>query len=271
MLAQLSKRTLLIIFAAVILFPISVILLSTFKTTQQLFESPFSLSSSFHIENYKNLITDQPFGLYFTNSLIVTSFSVLFTLFFASMIAYAISQVKPWAGRSLFSFFVMGLMVPAQVNMLPLYQLISKLQLTNSLLGLVIVNIAGTLPVAVLILSGFVRTIPASLFEASKIDGANNWQIYRRIFLPLSSAPLASTGIFLSVMYWNDLINPLLYITDDSKKTLPLMLIGFQGEYLTNYPMLFTGVVLSSLPMVLTYLFLQKYFIAGMTAGAVKS
>lgn len=271
MLLTFWKRSLLIIYAVIILLPISIVFLSTIKTTQELFKSPFSLPDSLNLKNYLSMLTDQPYGLYFTNSIVVTLCSVLLTLLFASLIAYALTQLNVWLGRMIFSFFVIGMMVPAQVNMLPLYQLISSLHLTDTLLGLIIVNVAGTLPVAVLILTGFNRTIPKSLLEASKIDGANDWQTYLRIYLPLSGAPLASAGIFLSVMFWNDLLNPLLYITDDSKKTLPLMLMGFQGEYLTNYPMLFTGVVLSSLPMVIAYLFLQRYFAAGLTAGAIKS
>lgn len=149
-------------------------------------------------------------------------------------------------------------------------QLVSSLNLTNSLLGLVVVNVASSFPLAVLILTVFTKTIPTSLFEAAKIDGATSLQIYGRIFLPLSVTSLASAGIFL-VIYWNDLLNPLLFITEDAKKTLPLMLLDFQGEYLTNYPMLFAGVILSSIPMVIVYIFLQRYFIAGMTAGSVKS
>lgn len=270
MIFRISKISLLTIYAMVIILPVSVIILSTFKTSAELFESPFSLPKEFQLQSYLNLFQEQSILLYFTNSLIVTCFSIFITLFFASLIAFAIRRLATWIGLIIFSFFALGMMVPAQVNMLPLYQLISSLNLTNSLTGLVIVNVAGTLPVAVFILSGFARTIPGSLFEASEIDGANNWQIYYKIFLPLSIAPLSSAAIFLSVMYWNDLINPLLYITDDSKKTLPLMLLGFQGEYLTNYPMLFTGVLLSSAPMIIAYFLLQRYFIAGLTAGAVK-
>jgi raffinose/stachyose/melibiose transport system permease protein len=133
-----------------------------------------------------------------------------------------------------------------------------------------LVNISVTLPVAVFILSGFMKTLPKELFEACTIDGANNWLIYRKIAIPLSLPSISATAIFLFVMHWNDLLYPLLFITKDDRKTLPLALLEFQGEYLTNYPMLFTGVMIASAPMILTYLFLQRYFIAGMTAGSVK-
>ena len=265
------KRGLVILYAVAILLPISIIILATFKSTQELFQGPFSLPAAFSFEKYANILTDQSFGLYFMNSVIVTFLSVTITLLFASLTAFALSQINSWVSRGLFVFFIGGMMIPAQTIMLPLYDLVSSLNLTNSLLGLIVVNVASSFPLAVLILTVFTKTIPTSLFEAAKIDGATSLQIYGRIFLPLSVTSLASAGIFLSVIYWNDLLNPLLFITEDAKKTLPLMLIDFQGEYLTNYPMLFAGVILSSIPMVIVYIFLQRYFIAGMTAGSVKS
>ena len=154
--------------------------------------------------------------------------------------------------------------------MIPLYQLVFDLGLTNSLTGLIIVNTSVTLPVAVFILTGFMKSLPKSLFEASTIDGASNWQMYTKIAMPLSLPSLSATAIFLFVMVWNDLLYPLLFITNKEYKTLPLALLEFQGEYMTNYPMLFTGVMIASAPMVIAYIFLQRYFIAGMTAGSVK-
>lgn len=207
---------------------------------------------------------------YFINSTIVTLFSVSLTLFFASLIAFGISRLNNWIGNLLFGLFTLGMMVPAQVNMVPLYSLMLDLNLTNSLLGLILVNIAVTLPIAVFILTGFMKTLPKELFEASTIDGAGNWQMYIKVALPLSLPSLSATAIFLFVMHWNDLLYPLLFITDNAYKTLPLALLEFQGEYSTNYPMLFTGVIIASAPMVIAYVFLQRFFVAGMTAGALK-
>lgn len=207
---------------------------------------------------------------YFMNSTIVTLCSVSFTLLFASMIAFGITRLGGWMGNSLFALFTLGMMVPAQVIMVPLYSLMLDLGLTNSLIGLILVNISTTLPIAVFILTGFMKTLPRELFEASTIDGAGNWQIYTKVAVPLSLPSLSATAIFLFVMHWNDLLYPLLFITDNAYKTLPLALLEFQGQYATNYPMLFTGVIIASAPMVVAYVFLQRFFVAGMTAGAVK-
>ncbi|NMH73252.1 carbohydrate ABC transporter permease [Bacillus sp. RO2] len=265
-----TKKLLLFIYATLILVPVISIVLATFKTTSEIYENILSLPSSFNFSNYFGIFQEQAMGTYFLNSALVTLVSVVFTLFFASLVAFGITRLGGWIGGGIFVFFTIGMMVPAQVNMIPLYQLVYSLGLTNSLVGLMIVNLSVTLPVAVFILSGFMRSLPKSLFEACTIDGGNNWQMYYRIALPLSLPSLSATAIFLFVMHWNDLLYPLLFITKAEYKTLPLALLEFQGEYMTNYPMLFTGVIIASAPMVLAYLFLQRYFVAGMTAGSVK-
>ncbi|MEU4244907.1 carbohydrate ABC transporter permease [Actinoplanes sp. NPDC026619] len=141
--------------------------------------------------------------------------------------------------------------------------------LVNSI-AVVAVSVPVTLPVAVFILTGFMRTLPPELYEAADLDGAGEWKSCQRIAIPLSYPSLAATSIFLVVMHWNDLLYPLLFIDDPAKRTLPLALLDFQGEYLTDYPLLFTGVVVASVPMVLAYAFLQRHFVAGITAGSIK-
>ena len=267
---KLSKTVLMLLYALLIIIPVLTIFLSTFKPMSEMYSNVLGLPESFQFDNYVNVLIDQSMGTYFKNSLTVTLVSVILTLFFASLIAFSIVRMGGWAGGLLFSFFALGMMVPAQTNMIPLYQLMYDLGLTNSLVGLMIVNIAVTMPVGVFILTGFMKSLPKTIFEAAIMDGAGNWQMYTRIVLPLSLPSLSATAIFLFVMHWNDLLYPLLFITQDEYKTLPLALLEFQGEYMTNYPLLFTGVIIASAPMVMIYVFLQKYFIAGMTAGAVK-
>ncbi|WP_240733016.1 carbohydrate ABC transporter permease [Jeotgalibacillus sp. S-D1] len=264
------KYILVIAFALMVIIPLIAVIFTTFKSTAEVFSSILGLPESFRVDNYISIFVDQPMARYFMNSVIVTLFSVVFTLLFASLIAYAVTRMFGWIGVVFFSLFTFGMMVPAQVNMIPLYQLVFDLGLTNSLLGLILVNISVTMPVAIFILSGFMKSIPKSLFEAARIDGGSEWQMYRKIAIPLSMPSLAATAIFLFVMHWNDLLYPLLFITKNEYKTLPLALLEFQGEFATNYPMLFTGVIIASAPMVIAYLFLQRYFVAGITAGSVK-
>ncbi|MDZ5711400.1 carbohydrate ABC transporter permease [Jeotgalibacillus haloalkalitolerans] len=267
---KIIRYILLALFAAAIIVPMLVVIFTTFKSTAEVFSNIMGLPSSWSIENYVSIFVEQPMAKYFMNSVIVTLFSVSITLILASFIAYSVTRMFGWIGVVIFSLFTIGMMVPAQVNMIPLYQLVFDLGLTNSLLGLILVNTAVTLPVAVFILSGFMKSLPKSLFEAATIDGANEWKMYYKIALPLSVPSLAATAIFLFVMHWNDLLYPLLFITNNDYKTLPLALLEFQGEYATNYPLLFTGVLIASAPMIIAYIFLQRYFIAGITAGSVK-
>ncbi|WP_409252162.1 carbohydrate ABC transporter permease [Bacillus sp. SCS-153A] len=267
---KLTKGVLTIIYALLIIIPVVAIFFATFKSNAEMYQDVLGLPGSFDFVNYITMFAEESMSTYFWNSVIVTLFAVSMTLFFSSLIAFAITRMSGWPGRILFGLFTLGMMVPAQVNMIPLYQLVFDLGLTNSLTGLILVNTAVTTPVAVFILTGFMKSLPSSLFEASRIDGASHWQMYAKVAIPLSLPSISATAIFLFVMVWNDLLYPLLFITDKDYKTLPLALLEFQGEYMTNYPMLFTGVIIASAPMVIAYIFLQRYFVAGMMAGSVK-
>jgi raffinose/stachyose/melibiose transport system permease protein len=209
-------------------------------------------------------------GKPFINSVIVTSFSVLITLFLASMCAYAISRMITVTGRVLFALFTVGLAIPGQVNIVPIFIIFNDLGLTNKLSGLVLINVVTTLPISVFILTSFFRELPREMFEVSQIDGATPWRTYRSIALPLSRPAMGATSIFLFVITWNELLFPLLLITDTEKRTLPLSLLSFRGEFFSQYSMIFTALMVASVPMVAMYLLMQRSFIAGLTAGAVK-
>ncbi|WP_415854191.1 carbohydrate ABC transporter permease [Sinomonas sp. G460-2] len=270
MAGKLSKGAILAVYAVLILVPLLVVLFGTFKTTPELFASPFAPPNRLDLGNYGEVLGGQNLGTAFLNSTIVTACSVTLTLFIATLAAYGISRIPGWKGWLIFGFIVLGMSVPAQANMIPQYVLFQQLGLLDSQVGLVLINIVVTLPVAVFILGGFMRTLPSDLFEAAKVDGSGPWRTYYAVAVPLSLPSIAATGIFLFVMHWNDLLYPLLFISSPEKRTLPVALLSFQGEFLTNYPLLFAGVVLASIPIVVAYVFLQRFFVAGMTAGAVK-
>ena len=155
-------------------------------------------------------------------------------------------------------------------NIIAIFQLFVQLKLTNSLLGLVLINIAATLPIAIFILVAFFRQIPSEMYEVASIDGAGPVRLYRSIALPLSKPSMGAVAIFLFVITWNDLLFPLLLITQQDKKTLPLAMLDFRGEYSISFSMIFTAVMVASIPMVIMYLMMQRTFVAGLTAGAVK-
>ncbi len=265
-----GRRALLAVYTLLIVVPLLVVVFGSFKSQQQLFADPFLPTLHPRMGNYTAALFDQGISTALVNSVLVTVTSVILTLVLASLAAYAVARIPGWRGNLIFGFLILGMAIPAQANMIPQRVLFNNLGLLDSRLGLVLINITVTLPVATFIIGGFMKTLPASLFEASSIDGAGPWRAFRSIALPLSAPSVAATTIFLFVIQWNDLLYPLLFIQSPGKKTLPLALLSFQGEFLTNYPLLFTGVIVSSLPIVVAYVFLQRYFVAGITAGATK-
>jgi raffinose/stachyose/melibiose transport system permease protein len=267
---SISRRISLTIFAIAIIVPSSIVVLGAFKKDLEIYTKPLALPKHWSLSNFNRLIHEGNVFTPFKNSLIVTIFSVAITLLLASMAAYGISRMVHVTGKVLFLLFSLGLAIPGQVNIIPVYILFVKMHLTNSLVGLILINIAVTLPIAIFILTTFFRNIPKEMFEVAGIDGATTWRTYRSIALPLSRPAMGATGIFLFVICWNDLLYPLMLITQLDKKTLPLTLIDFRGEYATSYSMLFTAILVASLPLIAMYVFMQRSFVAGLTAGAVK-
>jgi raffinose/stachyose/melibiose transport system permease protein len=265
-----TRRVALAVYALLIAVPLLVVLLGTVKTTQQLFSAPLGLPTSPTGANYATVVGNGEIVTALRNSVVVTSCVLVVTLALASAAAFAFARLPGGLAVWAYAFVVAGMAIPVQASMVPQFVLFDLLGLTDSLLGLIIVQSVMGLPIAVFILTGFMRTLPRELFEAADLDGASPWRTFRSIVLPLSTPSLAAAAIFLLVISWNDLLYPLLFITDPAKRTLPLALLGFTGEYLTDYPLLFTGVVLASAPLALAYVFLQRWFVAGLTAGSVK-
>ncbi len=267
---ELTRRLVLGVYAVLVTVPLLVVIFGSLKTTQDLFASPFLPPTSVQLDNYSTVLGGSGLGVAFRNSVIVTGLSVPLTLFIASLASYAIARIPGWKSNLLFGFFVVGMAVPAQANMIPQYVQFETFGLTDSLVGLILINVVVTMPIAVFIMTGFLKTLPKELFEATAVDGSGPWRTYRSVVVPVSVPSLAATAIFLFVIHWNDLLYPLLFIRDPQKRTIPVALLSFQGEFLTNFPLLFTGVVVASAPIVIAYVFLQRYFVAGITAGAVK-
>jgi raffinose/stachyose/melibiose transport system permease protein len=236
------RRILLTNFAMMIAVPSTIVIFGSFKSDLEIYESPISLPESFKFENYRTLFETSEIFINFRNSVFITSTSVTITLFLASMTAFALSRMVSLSSKIMFALFSLGLAIPAQVNMIPLFILFNDLKLTNTFIGLILVNIVTTLPISIFILTSFFRELPREMYEVSSIDGASIFRIYRSIAL----------------------------LTQADKKTLPLAMLDFRGEYATSFSMIFTSVMIASVPMVIMYLSMQRTFIAGLTAGAVK-
>ena len=265
-----TRRVVLAIYTLIIVVPLLIVVLGTLKTTQDLFASPLGLPLNPTAGNYATVLGDEDMVVAFRNSAIVTTCVVVLTLALASTAAFAFARLRGRLAVAASAFVVLGMAIPVQAAMVPQFVLFDLLGLTDSLVGLVLVQTAMGLPIAVFILTGFMRSLPRELFEAADVDGASQWRTFRSIVLPLSAPSLAAAATFLLVISWNDLLYPLLFVTDPANRTLPLALLNFTGEYLTNYPLLFTGVIVASAPLAVAYVFLQRWFVAGLTAGSTK-
>lgn len=267
---KVSRFIALSVFSALIIIPSLVVVFGSLKSDLEIYDRPLLPPIDWTVANYKRLFSESSITQNFLNSVIVTGFSVILTLLLASMAAFGIARIVNVTGRVLFSLFALGLAIPAATNIIAIFQLFVQLKLTNTLSGLVLINIASTLPIAVFILTSFFRQIPQEMYEVASIDGAGPLRLYRSIAVPLSRPSMGAVAIFLFVITWNDLLFPLTLVTQKDKKTLPLAMLDYRGEYAISFSMIFTAVMVASIPMVIMYISMQRTFVAGLTAGAVK-
>jgi raffinose/stachyose/melibiose transport system permease protein len=260
----------LLLNAFIMVYPLFVMLISSFKTNAEIFTSPFALPHSFSLANAQKVWTDTNFVRYLANSIGVTAASIVLIVIFATMAAYAIARYEFRGNALILMFFLSGMTVPLKLAIIPLFIQLDTLHLIDSYAGLVLVYVAMGIPSAVFIMTGFLRSLPRELEEAPRIDGASEWQVMMLVMLPLARPAMVIVAIQNAVPIWNDFFFPLILITSDSLKTLPQGLTVFMGEFTTNWGVLFTGLSLAALPITLVYIALSRHFIAGITQGAVK-
>ena len=256
--------------AIVMLYPIFMMVLSGFKTTPEIFMSPFSMPKKFNIENFQVIWEKTNVPRYFLNSIIVTVSSIALLLITGTMAAYAISRYKFRGALMVSLFFLSGLKLPLRLAIIPLFIQLKYLGLIDSLLGLIFIYTAMSLPATVFILTGFLRSLPKELEDSARMDGASELRIMLDIMVPLISPALVIAGIYSAVPIWNDFFFPLIFIQSPEWKTLAQGLTTFFGEYSINYGVLYAGLSLASLPMIFIFIAQSRRFIAGMTAGALK-
>lgn len=263
-------QLLLVANSLVMLYPIAVMFLSAFKSTGEIYATPFALPQAWSLGNLEQIWTQTRFARYLANSLLVTGAAVGAILVCGTMAAYAIARYAFRGNEAVYLFFLAGLMIPLKLAIIPLFIQLKTIGLIDSRTGLVLVYTAMGLPAAVFILTGFLRTLPAELEQSARIDGASEARILWSIMLPLTRPALVIVAIHAAVPIWNDFFFPLVFIQSDDFKTLPQGLSVFMGEYHTDWGVLFAGLALASLPITLVYIALSRQFIAGLTQGAVK-
>jgi raffinose/stachyose/melibiose transport system permease protein len=230
----------------------------------------FALPTSIQLVNFERAWRTGHFDTYFVNSLIVTLVKVPLGIFIASLAAYPIARLRFPLSNAVFGLFLLGLAIPIHVTLLPLFIVEKNLGILNTLFALFPPYVAFGLPFQIFVLRGFFRDIPAELVEAARIDGASEWTSYRRIMMPLTTPALATLFIIDSLSTWNEFLLALVLINSERWRTVPLGLLHFQGEFGSRYPELAAGILIAIAPILLIYLFFQRYLVSGLTSGAIR-
>ncbi|MDQ4077298.1 MAG: carbohydrate ABC transporter permease [Chloroflexota bacterium] len=260
----------LIFFALIAVVPFFWVIASSLKTTRELAINTLGFPTTLHWENYVEAWTTGRFGRYFLNSVIVSVPIVIGSVTLSSLAGYGFARFKLPAGNVLFYIFLLGLMVPFQSIMIPLFYLQRDLRLLGTYWAMIIPYIVFALPFGIFFMRAFFLRLPQELAEAAKIDGASEFGVFWRVMLPLATPGISTLAVFQFLGAWNAFLIPLLYIQQEELRPLALGLMFFRGRYTQDIPLIMAGAMIMIIPIIVVYIFLQRKFIEGMTAGALK-
>ncbi len=266
----LAKHGFLILLSILMIYPVYYMIITSLKTRLEWLSNQFGLPSSITFSNYVQVFIDGKLPLWFRNSIMVTVGSVFMATLFAILAAYAITRFT-FRGRAMFLNTMVALMVvPPSVLIIPLFILMVRGKLINTLPGLILIYVGLLIPFSIYLLVSFFRSLPHELFDAAAIDGCTNFGILWRIVLPLSG-PAFMTLLIVNALYvWNELLLALVFLQGEDLKTLMPGLLMFKGHFFNNEAMVMSAAFLACLPMILLYLFGQRLFVEGLTAGSIK-
>lgn len=262
----------LAIWAVIVIFPLVWLLYSSLKTDQEIFFNPWQLPAAPQWDNFARAWVKAHVGEYFLNSVIVVAFSLTLTLLFSSMAAYVLARFRFPGNRVIFFLFLSGMMFPVFMAVVPLFFLLKDLGLLNTYHGLVLIYVGFSMPFSVFFLTGFFKTLPGELAEAAIVDGANQYQVFFLVMLPLAQPGLVSIGIFNLLGQWNQYILPLVLVSEPSRYLLTqgLAYMSIQQYYNNDWSGLFAALVIVMIPTLLAYSIFQGRIAKGITVGALK-
>jgi raffinose/stachyose/melibiose transport system permease protein len=252
----------------IVLLPIYWIIITSFKTQSNYFAmNPLAPPTEPTLDNYR-LVIESDFVRYFLNSVVVTLGAVVPAVLISFMAAFAV--VRAGTGRflrSVNSLFLMGLAIPLQATVIPVYLIIIRLHLYDTLLAIILPSIAFAIPLSVLVLSNFIRDVPKELFESMRMDGASEWGTLWHLAFPLTRPALVTVTVYNGLLIWNAFLLPLILTQSPDQRTLPLGLWTFQGQFSVNVPAVLASVVLTTLPILILYTVGRRQLLSGLTAG----
>jgi raffinose/stachyose/melibiose transport system permease protein len=267
-----AAHAVLLTYTLIALFPVFVIVINSFKSRKAIFADPLALPlpGNFDWVGYETVLKQGDFFLYFQNSLIVTVASLFFVLLFGAMAAFALSEYR-FKGNTLMGLYLaLGIMIPIRLGTVAILEMMVASNLVNTLTALILVYTAQGLPLAVFILSEFMKSVSDDLKNAGRIDGLSEYRIFFSLVLPLVRPAMATVAVFTMIPIWNDLWFPLILAPAEETKTVTLGAQVFIGQFVTNWNAVLAALSLAIVPVLILYLIFSRQLIRGITAGAVK-
>ena len=260
-----------LIWLAIVIIPLYWVVVTSLRSQAGFFgSSQLALPHPLTFRNY-HLVLSSQFGTYLRNSVIVTAAAVLMVLLVAVMASHGIVRSgKHRVTWTAFNVFLLGLAIPLQATIIPVYYVITRLHLYDTLLAVILPSAAFAIPVSVLILVNFLRDVPGELFEAMRVDGAGEWKMLWTLVVPLARPALVAVGIYDALIVWNGFLFPLILTQSPGNAVLPLALFNYEGQYAINVPAILAAVVLSLLPLLALYAVARRQLLGGLTAGMGK-
>lgn len=267
-----ASHLILMTWTVIALFPVALVIINSFKSRKAIFGKPLALPTpeTFSLVGYEEVFRGGAFVMYLGNSLIVTVTTLALIVLFGAMAAFALSEYRFRWNPVIFLFIAMGIMIPIRLGTIGILQIMVATGLVNTLVALILVYTANGLPLAVFILTEFMKTVSNDLKNAGRMDGLSEYRIFFRLVLPLVRPALATIVVFSMLPIWNDLWFPLILAPGESTKTITLGAQMFIGEYMTNWNAVLAALSVATVPVVLLYIFSSRHLIRGITAGAVK-
>jgi raffinose/stachyose/melibiose transport system permease protein len=249
------------------LFPVYALVTLSLKDAGQISSSPLGLPSPPTLHNYSQAWSNASLGGALLSSTLVTVVSLLVLIAVGSCAAYFLARTNTRLGYGMYVLFLLGIVLPFQLGMIPLYNLFSRLELLGSYQSIIIFYSGIQLPFTIFLYTGFIRALPAEYAAAALVDGASHWQAYIRIVFPLLRPVTGTVLILNAVFIWNDFFTPLLYLSGSDHETVPVRIFAFVGQYVSDYGLVFAGLVLGAIPILVVFLVLQRYVIKGFASG----
>lgn len=271
---RVARHGFLLLMGALFLVPFYLAIVNAFKTREDIFANPLGIPvARLTLENIVRNLDSPHFnvGIAYGTSLVLSALTVTIVVVLGASMSYVISRKRHRLFNYAYLLLLAGLMVPAQVILLPLIQVLRRLHLMFTVQGLLVANLAWYLPFAAFVFVGYVRTIPSQLDESARLDGAGDLLIFARIIYPLVGPAVASVVIFVSLWTWNDFVNPLIILGTSKYYTITIGVYRAIGQYVQKWEDVFAIVFMAVFPVVVFYLFMQRRFVSGLTAGALKA